>query len=248
MAWEFTRVRSQHLGKSLLLVTAPSYGMVGPVASRYLIDRLKLQLIGIVTEDGLPPTSVAWHGVVSGPIQLWHVAGPFGTRGEHEGLAILNVDVPLRADQMPPFSTFVMSLAREQEVGIVASIEGFPVEDSATAFRYAANFHGEDLAKTFKGEPVHGAITGLGAALLVAGNRAQRPALALFAPALDEAGDPGAAAKLLEAVQPLVPHARLDAKALELETAGIERKLREDRERQTRDSSRIQREVNRGYV
>jgi predicted ATP-grasp superfamily ATP-dependent carboligase len=107
---------------------------------------------------------------------------------------------------------------------------------------------GEVEGNRLKAEAVHGPIAGLGAALLLAGLEVGKSVTALYAPAVEETGDPEAAAEFLASVRPLVPHERIEPAALLKQTADIERRLREDRERAAREASRIEGEINRSYL
>src|SRR5262245_33686323 len=71
MDWEYVPLEDAPTKGASLLCGVPSFGMVGPVAVRFLVEHLKMRPVGGFQSDALPPTTVAWEGVVTGPIQVF---------------------------------------------------------------------------------------------------------------------------------------------------------------------------------
>jgi predicted ATP-grasp superfamily ATP-dependent carboligase len=243
MDWEYVPLEDAPTKGASLLCGVPSFGMVGPVAVRFLVEHLKMRPVGGFQSDALPPTTVAWEGVVTGPIQVF--APPKGA-GK---LLVLNSDVAIEPGAMMAVARAITDWAAKAGVATLIGLEGYGDEEPVpTDVRVASNHAGEALAKKLKATPVHATFTGFNAALLTRANRAKVPALGLFAPVESEEEDAAAAARLLKLVAPLVPGASLAPSDLVKKAEQVQATLRAHKAQQAQQAKRLQDQVDRGYV
>lgn len=250
MEWEYVPIDETDVAGSLLVVGLPSLGMVGPVATRFLVDRLKMRVIGSVQGDALPPSGVAWQGVVTGPMQLFATEMACGLDGRCDRLLVLNSDVLIEPQQMMSLAGAITRWAAQSGVNLLVSLEGYPADapQAPGGVLVASNLSGQEVARRLQAQPVHISLTGFTFALLSRANRDRVPAIGLFAPATAEGGDAKAAALLLRVVDPLVPNVRLSPEDLGKQAEVLEHQLREERERSVRAARKLQEQVDRGYV
>jgi predicted ATP-grasp superfamily ATP-dependent carboligase len=249
MEWEYVAIEEQEVGGSLVVVGLPSLGMVGPVATRFLVDRLKMRVIGSVQSDALPPSGVAWQGVVTGPMQLFATEMACGLDGRCDRLLVLNSDVPVQPEEMMSLAGALARWAAQSKVGLLVSLEGYPADAHPPGdVLIASNLAGQQVARRLHGQAAHISLTGVAFALLSRANRDRIPAIGLFAPVTAEGGDAKAASLLLRVIDPLVPNIRLSPDDLGQQAEALERQLREEQERNVRAARKLQEQADRSYA
>jgi predicted ATP-grasp superfamily ATP-dependent carboligase len=246
-SWEYIPLQQADVRGATLVTGLPSFGNVGIIAGRFLVEHLGLRIIAGLHNDALPPVGVAWQGVVTAPLQVF--ATPAAAGRDHERLLVLNSDIVLPTESMTPLAERLTQWAAQAGVRALVGLEGYPVEPPAKSREVlmASSWAGEELARRLRAQAAHATLTGFNAALLVAANRVGLPAVGLFAVTSDEE-DARAAAQLLQVVQPLVPQVRLDADALLKRAEAVEHKLREDQQRHARVAQKLQEQVDRSYA
>ncbi|MCA1812880.1 MAG: PAC2 family protein [Halobacteriales archaeon] len=244
MDWEYVPMEDAETRGAPMLCGVPSFGMVGPVAVRFLVEHLKMRPVGGFQSDALPPTTVAWEGVVTGPIQVF--ALPHGQAGK---VLVLNSDVAIEPEAMMAVARAICDWASKAGVQMLIGLEGYGDEaEAAKDVRVASNHAGEAVARKLAATPVHATFTGFNAALLTRANRAKVPAVGLFAPVESEEEDAAAAARLLKLVSPLVHGVNLAPSDLVKKAEQVQTTLRAHKAQQAQQARRLQDQVDRGYV
>lgn len=246
--WDYVGYLPIETRSDLLLVSAPSYGNVGPAAARMLIDEAKLPLIATIQSDLFAPAATAWDGVVTGPMQVWGKPMPSGPDHRGGGLLLLNIDVPVGLAAWMPLARFVMEWAKGIETALVVTLEGRPRGEGAQALSAASNLAGEELARKLDVEMRHASLVGMAPAFLVHGNRVGVPVVSLFADADRAEGDPRAAIDVLQALAPFVPALALTSENLRERAAEVAKRVAEEQARLLRETRLVEERGVRGYA
>ncbi|HLY76284.1 MAG TPA: PAC2 family protein [Thermoplasmata archaeon] len=216
---------------AVLLSCFPSAGLAPTVAGHYILQALKLPRIGTLTSEDFPPLAVIMGGRVNPPVRAY---------GSKDLILVLS-EFPLPPLLINPLATAILGLAAQLKVGRILGLEGVlphpvDVEEASTApseemVWYAGSGSSDQLPPEYKTAGVRtmgdGVIGGVSGALLVEGLPAKIPVGALLVSATD-AGYPDhrAAAKLIEVVDQLLPHVKIDTRPLRTQAELIERALR----------------------
>jgi len=200
------------LSRPNVIVGIPETGLVGTIATSYLVDHLGLPEIGHVESDLLPQVVVVHDSEPKDPIRI------FG-KGM---LAVVVSEVPLTAKLSYQLASELVIWSKAKQSKMVIGITGLPSEarvesagDSIPMVLAVTN--DGDLRKSIKAigaEPFqHGMITSTYATLLRRCTSLGVPNLTLLAESFAEFPDPGAAAAALQVLNKLLPIA-VDVKPL----------------------------------
>lgn len=227
---------------AVLLVGLPSYGDVGPIAVRILLDHVKRHLAGTFQSDDFPPTAFAWEGVVSGPMQVWAA----DAKGAADML-ILNSDIVLVPEAMSAFARTLAEWAEERKIRLIVCLEGRPPDNVDAEPRIVTNILGEPFVDKVEAEVLHSKLTGFAAAILSRANPVGVPAVAILAVVEIEQQDAAASAAALDAARPLLPDGVVPEDLAELARA-TEEKVRSERSAQREVERRMRSPGDVGYV
>jgi uncharacterized protein len=216
---------------AFILVCFPSAGLAPTVAGHYVLQVLKLPRIGAFTSEDFPPLAVVQAGRVNPPVRVY---------GSKDLVVILS-EFPLLPGLINPLASAILQLAVQLKAGRVLGLEGVvphPADATDTELKpsdemvwYAGSGSSEKLPAEFKAAGVRamndGVIGGLSGALLIEGLNSTVPVGTLLVSATD-AGYPDhrAAAKIIELIDQLLPHVKIDTGPLRTQAELIERALR----------------------
>jgi uncharacterized protein len=209
----------------------PSAGLAPTVAGHYILQVLKLPRIGTMTSEEFPPLAVIQSGRANPPVRAY---------GNKEFVLVLS-ELPLLPTLITPLAIAILGMATQLKAGRILGLEGVvphPFEASEDPSKspdemvwYAGSGSSETLPSEIKNAGVRsmsdGVIGGVSGALLIEGLSAKIPVGTLLVSATD-AGYPDhrAAAKLIEVIDQLLPHVKIDTKPLRTQAELIERALR----------------------
>lgn len=209
MKWEITEHDPGDAEGATLLASVCVARNMPCVASDVLLRAAAPRLVATVQSDDLPPVSMAYEGVVSGPIQVWAVPGPAGLEGSSPELWVLTSDVRLPPESLMGFCGHVARWARSERVALAVSLEG--VDGGPESICYATTHAGEGCLRPLGLGTYEGVHAGFNAAFLARFNQYKLPAAGVFVPGPgDVAGDAHAAVEALHAIAPLLPKGSLD--------------------------------------
>jgi predicted ATP-grasp superfamily ATP-dependent carboligase len=218
---------------AVLLSCFPSAGLAPTVAGHYMLQVLKLPRIGAFTSDDFPPLAVIQGGRVNSPVRA------YGTKD----LVLVLSEFPPLPPLINSIATAILGVASQLKAGRVLGLEGVvphPADADATdadpkapdeMVWYAGSGTGGQLPPEYKAAGVRpmvdGVIGGVSGALLVEGLTAEIPVGTLLVSATD-AGYPDhrAAAKIIEIIDVVLPHLKIDTQPLRAQAEMIERALR----------------------
>lgn len=212
---------------SLMLVGLPSQGLVGSIAASYLVETLAMQDVGAIDAEEFPPTVSVRKGVGYGIVSMHASELVCGLDGKCDRLVVLKADIPLPPELFHGIASALLDWAEIKAIDTIVSLEGFHAEgEEEVGVLGVASRAAEALLERFDIEPVQDVIlSGFGSALIVAANRKRRKAIGLFTKAKAEVADARAAARLIEAVDPMLPNLRLEAAPLLQKAEALELSL-----------------------
>jgi len=169
----------------------PGFGLVGTIATEYLINELKARLIGAIHAEKIPPMAAIHDSKVVQPIGIYY--------DTKHNLVILHVMTNVKGLEWD-IGELVIELAKQLEAKEIVSIEGVGTplpNDKSNAFFYANNGNGKKRFETAKIKPLkEGIILGVTSTLLLQGD--EQNISCIFVETHSSLPDSKAAAKAIE--------------------------------------------------
>ncbi|NIP62374.1 MAG: proteasome assembly chaperone family protein [Nitrosopumilaceae archaeon] len=161
--------------ENLLLVGFPSNGLVGTFTTSYLIRHLKLEQVGEIDLEGIPPTLFVEKGEILSPIRIYH---------KNNLYAIIS-DLPMDPYTANDFSSSILDFSRKEKIKKLIFVSGMETvsKDSKKKKIYGLVTHKlleEKLAKNNIQKFIAGSIFGTDAAILSTFRKSDIPALVLY--------------------------------------------------------------------
>jgi uncharacterized protein len=213
------------VSKPTVVVGVPEAGLVGTIASSYLVEQLKLEERGFIDSDLMPPVMVVHSSVVRYPLHIF---------GKGNLILVLS-EVPLVGRLAVEVSKELVGWAKSLKAERVVGITGAP-----SAAREEAQADGKSTVvgvgndqQSLEAVKASGAlafedgvISGFYASLMKYCTSGQQSAAVLLAESLAQFPDPGAAVSIIESLNRLLS-LTVDTKALLQEAEGIRLRTRE---------------------
>ncbi|HZY70600.1 MAG TPA: PAC2 family protein [Thermoplasmata archaeon] len=212
-----------------VLVSFPSVGFAATVAAHFMIRALDLPQVGTVDSDAFPPLAVVQAGRVQPPIRV-HAKDDF---------AVVVSEFPVPLEQARALAGAILAGAEARKASLVLSVEGVvphpvgPEENVADESVWAVTAKPDAalqdrFAKAGARKLEDGVLGGVSGALLVEGLRRAIPTSTLLVSARTVEGYPDhrAGAVLIETLDRLLPHLKIDTKPLRSQAEMIEKALR----------------------
>jgi predicted ATP-grasp superfamily ATP-dependent carboligase len=223
------------LAEGLLLVGFPAQDVVGGIAANYLIRSLGLQLMGAVHDDDFPPSVAVQDDLGTSLVPVY--AGELsGHGGAAVKLVVVKSDLALDPQFFAPLAQTLLDWAGKHGIRTVVSMEGVNVPERSLAplaehghvqIFGLASLHGRGLLRSLSLPWLrHPTFTGFGAALLMKANATGQQAVCVFTSTSHDRADARAAARLLAALDPLLPRPPVEPAGLERKVEGLEAQIR----------------------
>ncbi len=223
--WEYFELKP--LPENLtLIVGIPDVGLVGPIAVTYLIKNLKLELAGYVDSPLLPPVILFHDYQLLTPVRV------YGPTDVGEKVAVFFSESAIPPSGLYSLAQFIVTWAASKRVKRLVMVGGVAVPNRMQIEKpkvYVATALEEDreLAKKSGLKLLReGFMGGAYAMLLKECFKRRFPGIALLAESHLHYPDPGAAAAVLEALEPLLG-IKVDVAPLLEQEEEIRVKLRE---------------------
>jgi uncharacterized protein len=201
----------------------PSVGLVSTITANYLIDVLELQQIGIMDSKYFPTVSIVRNGVPLYPVRIY--AG--------KGVCVFISEFQPAPKLIRPIAEAILRFAKQKGANTIISPEGLVIdnenenEDEVAVYALGSTPQTRDMLTDHGIEQFgNGIITGVSGVLLNLGKKENINAISILAEANPNYPDARAAAKVIEAIDKLLPHIKIDVKPLYTEAENIERTLR----------------------
>lgn len=201
----------------------PSVGLVSTITANYLIDVLDLKQIGIMDSKYFPTVSIVRNGVPLYPVRIY--AG--------KGVCIFISEFQPAPKLIRPIAETILQFAKRKGANTIISPEGLVIdsdnenEDDVAVYALGSTPETRKMLEDHDIEQFgNGIITGVSGVLLNLGKKENINAISILAEANPNYPDARAAAKVIEAIDKLLPHIKIDVKPLYTEAENIEKTLR----------------------
>lgn len=201
----------------------PTVGMVSTIACTYLISTLKMDQICAIDDEEFPPLSMVYARKPKFPARVY--------AHDEKKLAAFLCEVPIPSRIHRKVARCLLDWAKKHECKRIISLEGLPLPEGGNEQDIQVWGVGstdrarDDLDKAKIQQLESGMISGVSGVLLNEGRWANFDTIALLAEARPDLPDALAAAKLVRAVDDLLPEIEIDLEPLLTEAKELEVQL-----------------------
>ena len=208
------------LKKPILVEGFPGIGLVGTIASSYLVEKLKMDLLGHITSEKFPPIAAVHNKIPLHPARIY--------KSQKNNLLVLFSEFIIPLQSIHDLSEKILDWCIEKEVKEIISLGGIVVKGQedivfgiASTPKLVEELEANGI-KTIK----EGATTGVSGVLLADCYSRKFPAISLLADSKPEFLDPKAAALVLESLKKMI-NIKVNTEELICESVNIEGRMRE---------------------
>ncbi|VVB68898.1 PAC2 family protein [uncultured archaeon] len=209
----------------ILIEGFPGIGLVGNIASQYIVNELKMTYLGAMSSKFFPPLAVLLGGVVNMPVRIYEDAS--------KGIVILTADVPVHPLASYDIGREIVSWAESINVREVVCLAGITVmSDQHRVFGAASKKELLDRIKDMAEVFELGTITGITGSIMNECRIRNIPAICLLGETASAEPDPRAAMATVETLNKIyglgVSTAKLaeQAEQIEVQMAQLAQQLR----------------------
>lgn len=217
------------LSAALLVVAFPGVGLVGSIATNFLVSTLKLERVASVESRAFPPMAILQEGRLVSPVRVHAAPMVCGVDGRCDQLAVVAAEVAPRGELLYDLSQALLEWAVEKRVVELVALEGFVPAEGARedgVFGAGNNRRTLDRLAELGVQPLrHGILSGTAGPLAYLAESRGLDVTVLLAATSREYPDAGAAVRLLEVLNPIVPRIDIDPQPLRAEADRIESQL-----------------------
>jgi len=189
-------------GEGLVFIEGfPDVGLVGAIATSYLIDKLQLEEVGYIDAELLPPIISVREERIKELIRIY----------KGRGIVAIVSDIPLPAAMVKPLGSVLVSWAKSKNSRLFLSLSGLPEPNRLNIDRpeiYVLGSTPELTEKLTRIDSVNkfreGFIAGIKGMILREGARMSLDAAIVLAQSHYNYPDPGAAAEVVSYVSKLL--------------------------------------------
>jgi len=171
----------------------PDIGLVGAIASSYLVDKLQLVEVAHIESARFPPVMVLHKGILTEPVRI------FG----NEKILVVTSEIAIPPKLIYDLADVLSDWFKEKKARLVVSLSGIPVKDRIeidVPLVYGVGNDGKWMSILKKNSieiMEEGFIAGIYALILKGCLKRNIPAIALLAQSFLKYPDPGAAASAI---------------------------------------------------
>jgi uncharacterized protein len=219
------------LSAALVVVGFPGVGLVGSIATNFLVSNLNLERIASFLSREFPPMAVLKDGRVMSPVRIHAAPMVCGVEGQCNQLAVVLSEVVPKAEVLYDLCDELISWCLEKKVVEMVVLEGFVrPEGPSDAVVYGVGNSDSTLERLSRlnVKPLsEGILSGLPGLLTYLGEARGLNVTCLLGESSKKYPDARSAAKLLEVLDPFVPQIKIDPKPLYKRAEIIEGQLKE---------------------
>jgi uncharacterized protein len=219
----------------------PSVGLVSSIVANYLVNALALEQVGVLDSVYFPPLSLVRHAEPLDTVRIY--AGQrVGTESSHDQIVVFISEFQPPPNLIRAITSEMLDWAIEEKCKLLFCPEGLVIEKEGEG-PSPPDEPGKEkeiepygIASTHKARKLledngiklfqEGVITGIAGVLLNEGRRRDFDVISVLAEANAQYPDARAAAKVIETLDKLILHIRMDPKPLYTEAETIESQLK----------------------
>jgi len=217
------------ISNSLVVVGFPTVGVVGTIASRFIIDSLKLDIIGAFSSDFFYPIAVVSKGSPLPPVRIYGGNKKCGIDGGCDQIVVITSEFFPPVNVMRPLANKILEWCEKNKCSSIVTVEGFNMANGnkeVPLFGVASTKKGREFLKKHNVELMEeGMVSGISGVLLYEGEIKKVNSMCLLAGVHSDFPDARAAAKVLEVVNKMIPEIDIDPEPLYEEAGKIEAEI-----------------------
>ncbi|MEM1513995.1 MAG: PAC2 family protein [Candidatus Thermoplasmatota archaeon] len=207
----------------------PTVGLVGSIASRFIVYNLKLRLHAAFLSDYFPPVTIVSNSNPLPPVRIYAGEKKCGPDKKCEQLVVIVSEFSPPLQMLRPLANKMIEWCKENNCDILLCMEGFNIENEESHLIGVAST--EKTNKLLEKYNVRimeeGMVSGLSGILLYEGKRRNFDVACLLAGVHSTYPDAKAAGRILEVVNKMLPEIEIDPEPLYREAEEIEKQIKE---------------------
>ncbi|MGC9060933.1 MAG: proteasome assembly chaperone family protein [Thermoplasmata archaeon] len=232
-------LKKMDLKNAIVIDGFPSVGLVSSIVANFLITELRLEQIGILDAPNFPVVSLIKNSEPHHPVRIY-AGSKLSSRGDGDKVVVFTSELQPPPNMVKLIAITMLDWIEEQRCSLLVSPEGLVIENGGPEERRGEmKVYGVGSTKKAREllvEPnvfpfTEGIITGIAGVLLNEGKIRDFDVICLLAEAYQDIPDARAAAKVIEVLDRILLHTKLDAKPLYDEALRIEKELQRIREK-----------------
>ncbi|OYT61596.1 ATP-grasp superfamily enzyme [Thermoplasmatales archaeon ex4484_30] len=221
--------KKKDISNALVVTGFPTIGIVGTIASRFVINALSLETIGAFFSDYFQPVTIISKGVPLPPVRIYAGDKKCGPDGRCEQIIVITSEFMPVPTIVRPLANKIIDWCEKKNCEFIVAIEGFNSgkEEDVPLYGIASTEKAKNFLKKYDVEIMQeGMVGGISGVLLYEGKQKGFNVICLLAGTHMEYPDAKAAAKILEVVNKMLPDIEIDPEPLYKEAEIIEQQLK----------------------
>ncbi len=227
---EIYEYEKMDLQNAFVITGFPTIGLVGTIASRFIVYSLKLKLLAAFLSDYFPPVTVVSNSQPLPPIRIYGEAKKCGPNGKCEQLLVILSEFVPPSVTLRPLANKLIEWCKENNCETIVCIEGFNLGEKTEDIPLVGVASTNEARKMLENYNVElmqeGMVSGLSGILLYEGKRRNFNVACLLAGTHADYPDAKAAAKVLEIVNKMLPEIEIDPEPLYKQAEEIEKQIK----------------------
>ena len=223
------------ISNALVVTGFPTVGMVGTIAPRFIINTLKLDIIGAFSSDFFHPITVVSKGRPLPPVRIYGGRKKCGIDGGCDQIVVITSEFFPPTNVMRPLANKILEWCEKRNCSSIVSVEGFNMANGGKEvplYGVASTKNGRAFLKNQKVKLMEeGMVSGISGVLLYEGEIKKFNTMCLLAGVHSDFPDARAAAKVLEVVNKMIPEIEIDPEPLYEEAGKIEEEIEKHMEK-----------------
>lgn len=214
----------------------PSVGLVSSIVGNYMVNSLELEQVAVLESSFFPAVSLIRNSEPLSPVRVY-CSERVGREEDTDQLVVFISEFQPPPNLIKNIASTVLDWVQEQRCKMLISPEGLvieregaigPVEKSEKVYGVGSTKQMRNLIREYGIHPFkEGVITGIAGVLLTEGKRRDFDVISLLAEAYPEYPDARAAALVIEVINKILKHIKIDTTPLLSEAKTIESQLKQ---------------------
>jgi uncharacterized protein len=239
-------LKKKDLTDATVIEGFPSVGLVSSIAGNYLINALGLELIGVLDSPDFPAVSVIRSSEPLNPVRIYANNPPSRPEADPEQVVVFVSEFQPPTSMVKPIASTMLDWIQEQKCSLLVSPEGLIIDRGSSdddemekekkmmerinnmeVYGVASNKNARKILTKYNiKEFQQGVISGVAGVLLNESKRRDFDTICILAEANPNYPDARAAAKVIEIIDKILIHTKIDVKPLYEEAKNIEVQLK----------------------
>jgi uncharacterized protein len=224
---------------ALVIIGAPTLGLVGTITARFLTQSLEMELLGGFHSDRFPPSVIVHDGVPLHPVRIHALKTKCGLDLECEKVVVLTSETFLEPGILWPLGKAIVDWCKKIESNLVIvpdAVRPPGKKESETIRGIASTPRASELLEKMDVQALSdGLIMGNSASLLLSAEHDGLDLMCLLSESVPDHPDARAAARIVKLLDRVMPDIHIESRPLLEEAEKIEgmvRRMRDDLETQ----------------